>query len=819
MAATCMAASESNGSRRRRVVMKIRHRTGWLCLLLIAAGDQVQARGFEVRDSIEMATFSEPSQFDPLSQPLFSPDGRYFCVVTSRGVILTDKVESTLRVFDAGRVRSFLTHAAESRPLSQVAATFAEAPAIRSNGPYESIITKPRWSADSRAIYFLAQNSRAERRLYVARPSGGRPYPLTPIGEDVIQYDVAVGTIAYLYTDSRQSAAEDARRKNAGQVLSADARSVTGLSLGEILFPEQSSGRWFVKDRLAIIRNGKTLERPLQGGAEQPLHLLEGNGASILSMSPDGRFAVELLPVSAIPSDWEAYEPTQARLRLHAHEKTADSPPSESVPRRYTLIDLSSGAATPLMGPQGQSLGYPNRALVMWSHDGKRLLLTNTFLPVEGVADAAEQLRRHYPCTAAVVEAATMGVQCVARAGGDTSSAEHSGTLIDASFENDGDTVVLGYQYYGSFTAATYRHGRDGWTAATSVRGDFADPPWRAAGPGTLSIGIRQTLNAPPALWAADASSARGKDIWNPNPQLSDTEIGEASVYGWTDDTGYEWSAGLIKPVGYAPGRRYPLVIQTHGFMEGAFLTDGAYPTAMAARPLASAGMVVLQMSTRYSHNGSIAEATDHVAGFKSVIAQLAKEGLVDPARVGIIGFSRTCWYVENALIGAPSLFAAATIADGIDGSFMGRVLFGSAASSYDNFYGGMPFGDALGTWIEKAPDFHRAAITAPLRLEAHSRGGILGEWGLYSALSMQSKPVDLVFIPDGQHILQKPLERIASQQGDVDWFRFWLQGYEDPEPAKAGQYAQWERLCDLQMAQGTGNPTSCVGTSGRSAR
>jgi len=32
-----------------------------------------------------------------------------------------------------------------------------------------------------------------------------------------------------------------------------------------------------------------------------------------------------------------------------------------------------------------------------------------------------------------------------------------------------------------------------------------------------------------------------------------------------------------------------------------------------------------------------------------------------------------------------------------------------------------------------------------------------------------------------------------------VDWFRFWLQGYEDPHPAKADQYARCRELRKLQ--------------------
>jgi hypothetical protein len=29
----------------------------------------------------------------------------------------------------------------------------------------------------------------------------------------------------------------------------------------------------------------------------------------------------------------------------------------------------------------------------------------------------------------------------------------------------------------------------------------------------------------------------------------------------------------------------------------------------------------------------------------------------------------------------------------------------------------------------------------------------------------------------------------------NVDWFRFWLQAYEDPSPEKAGQYRIWREM------------------------
>jgi hypothetical protein len=39
-------------------------------------------------------------------------------------------------------------------------------------------------------------------------------------------------------------------------------------------------------------------------------------------------------------------------------------------------------------------------------------------------------------------------------------------------------------------------------------------------------------------------------------------------------------------------------------------------------------------------------------------------------------------------------------------------------------------------------------------------------------------------------------------QQGNVDWFDFWLNRYEDPDPAKTEQYKRWRELRKLQEAQ-----------------
>jgi hypothetical protein len=58
--------------------------------------------------------------------------------------------------------------------------------------------------------------------------------------------------------------------------------------------------------------------------------------------------------------------------------------------------------------------------------------------------------------------------------------------------------------------------------------------------------------------------------------------------------------------------------------------------------------------------------------------------------------------------------------------------------------------------------------------------------------------PVDMIVLPHAIHLLVKPWERLVSQQGNVDWFSFWLENKEDASPGKVDQYARWRQLSAL---------------------
>ena len=118
------------------------------------------------------------------------------------------------------------------------------------------------------------------------------------------------------------------------------------------------------------------------------------------------------------------------------------------------------------------------------------------------------------------------------------------------------------------------------------------------------------------------------------------------------------------------------------------------------------------------------------------------------------------------------------------------------------------PWGGNFNSWHERAPGFNLDRLTAPFRLEAIGLASVLEEWEPYAGPVLLHKPVGLFVLPQGAHVLVKPWERLASSQGNVDWFRFWLKGEEDPDPSKTAQYARWHDLRELQDQQAQGNST-----------
>jgi dipeptidyl aminopeptidase/acylaminoacyl peptidase len=762
-----------------------------------------QDHAFSVKDDIEMIRFSDPLALPGSSEMAQrSPDGKHFAIVTTRGLLSTDRVESTIAIFDAGEVRRLLeSPKAAQPPAPRTIATLTSFPHHEEPYAYAPVIKDMRWSPDSTRIYFRGEDLQGAYRLYEAKIDHTEFQALTPPGYSVNEYDISADSIVY-----RASHTQDDHVVS-GDVINADARVMTAHRLRDVIFSSELSGLEPKTFMMWVMRrvDGKYVTTQIPGYSVREQDFPFGYP---FALSPKGDTLVEIDPVTRIPSSWEAYAPANGyeHLRYRSSDPRLTSENNLYRLKQYTLVDLTSGKQAPLVNaPNATTLAYVDPDRAAWASNGRRVLLTNTFLPLDHVT--AEEHSQHLrPCAIVSVDVPALEAHCLIF---NENRAKQDGVahVQEVSFgETDSEALLAVDLVSGKREVRRYQY-RDGDWRLVSARPIWASS-WTSVSlkeelqsqSSDVQLVVKQTLNEPPALWATRTGTNQSRKLWDPNPQLAQVQFGDVSVYHWKDESGYVWTGGLVRPVDYVPGRRYPLVLQIYNFNDGQFMTDGMDPTAFAARHLASAGIVALQIQRR-PHTYDSSEADDQLIGFESAVAQLSREGLVDPNKVGLVGFSASCWYVENALIKAPRLAAAATIADGVDHSYINYHLFGESSSAIqhidETIIGAKPVAGGLETWLKLAPGFHLDQVETPLRIETITPMSLIGEWEIYSSLRMQNKPVDLIYFPFGTHIHQKPLERLESQQGDVDWFRFWLQGYEDPDVTKRPQYERWEKLRD----------------------
>jgi hypothetical protein len=330
-----------------------------------------------------------------------------------------------------------------------------------------------------------------------------------------------------------------------------------------------------------------------------------------------------------------------------------------------------------------------------------------------------------------------------------------------------------------------------------------------------LRFEVREDRNTPPRLFVIDSRSGASAEVFDPNPGLTQRySLGHVeSIAGKLDD-GARWDGLLFYPVGHRQGVRYPLVIQSvYGnatdIEKNAFTLYGnadiglgpAEIAPYAAQVLANRGFAVAHVRVDAPPHTPL-EAKVRAAAFEQVARELSRRGLIDLHRVGISGFSRNGYYVEFTLTHSQFPFAAAVAADNWDPSYFPQTLMGYPGGA-EEVNGGRSVGEGLQSWLTNAPGFNVDNVRTPLWKVAQTGGrfSVLVGWEMFSRLRMLGKPVEFYVMPDaeefGSHNTQNPRQIAAVQDGTVDWFDFWLNDREDPNPSKSEQYRRWRILRD----------------------
>jgi dipeptidyl aminopeptidase/acylaminoacyl peptidase len=314
-----------------------------------------------------------------------------------------------------------------------------------------------------------------------------------------------------------------------------------------------------------------------------------------------------------------------------------------------------------------------------------------------------------------------------------------------------------------------------------------------ALSPDTL-VCVAAEADRPPRLEAVDLSSGQRRILFEPNKQL-ETDIAAtvpARLIRWKDGQGREFTGQLFEAARLEDGHRPPLFVtfyNCYGFLRGG--VGDEWPLAT----LAQDGISALCINAIPENTSDVVASYDQGrAALESVVAYLSKEGRIDREHVGMGGLSYgsevTLWTLAHSGVVTAASVSGISVTPTL-------YLFNSLREKFRTQFRSQwklaSPEETPGRWKELSPAYQIDRIRAPILFQLAEQ-----EYRMtldYAIPLMRSRRADIYVSPDEPHGKIQPRHNLAVYERNVDWFRYWLQGYEDPGVDKVEQYRIWRSM------------------------
>ena len=343
-------------------------------------------------------------------------------------------------------------------------------------------------------------------------------------------------------------------------------------------------------------------------------------------------------------------------------------------------------------------------------------------------------------------------------------------------------------------------------TRSEGLLGGGRQPHLPCAVTAEAAVCVTSAATSPPRVELIDLDSGERRILFDPNPRLRATRMPRAERLAWSSLDGRSFTGILLLPPEGRAGR-LPLFVNYYSC--GGFLSGGV-GDELPFLPLASSGMAVACINTAPSEGleDSIGRYQTGLEAVRSLVESLDELQTIDPRRVGMAGLSFgsevTMWTAMHS-----DLLAAAAIAStqAEPAYYWHNAVRGRSQPEQMRRIWGLGAPDETpDEWRRQSPALNVERLTAPLLLqlpEQEARSVI----ELYARLTNSTTPAELYVFPDAPHIKVQPRQRLAAHRRYYDWFRYWLQGYSDPDPVRADQYRRWNWLAERQRAGRSSTP------------
>jgi dienelactone hydrolase len=293
-----------------------------------------------------------------------------------------------------------------------------------------------------------------------------------------------------------------------------------------------------------------------------------------------------------------------------------------------------------------------------------------------------------------------------------------------------------------------------------------------------------------PDLWVSDLSFGDMRKVSDANPQMAEYSWGSAELTHWESTDGEPLTGILIKPEGFDPSRKYPMMVyfyETSSDGLHSFRRPFGGGSSISQSFYASRGYVVFVPDIHYRDGYPGESAFDCVVpGVQSVVAQ----GFVDSERIGVQGHS---WggYQIAYLVTKTDIFAAAEAGAPVVNmtSAYGGIRWASGVSrmmQYERTQSriGGTLWDRLPLYMENSPLFSAPRVNTPvLMLHNDEDGAVPWYQGIeyFVALRRLQKPVWMLNYNGEAHGLRQYPNQKDWQMRMQQFFDHYLIGAPPP--------------------------------------
>ena len=274
------------------------------------------------------------------------------------------------------------------------------------------------------------------------------------------------------------------------------------------------------------------------------------------------------------------------------------------------------------------------------------------------------------------------------------------------------------------------------------------------------------------------------------NPFQEKFAWGRSELIEYVTEKGRRLQAALIYPAGYEPGKQYPMIVYNYELLSQnvhryAAPSERSYYNASV---FSSQGYFVLEPDIVFRERRPGWSVVECVT---AAVKKVVETGLVDPAKVGIVGHSMGGFNTAFVATHTDGIFAAAVagapIIDMV--SYYGDHHWDTGIAETDHIETGqermvVPLYEDLQAYIDNSPYFGTHRMTVPLLLEVADEDKIV-PWHqgieLYNVARRAGKNVVMLAYMGEGHGLRKEKNQMDYQRRILAWFGHYLKG----EPAE----------------------------------